>query len=142
LFFHYLLDGTVSEVNSTKPTSKLLQAIDVVRRYMEQYNFGIFDGSIYKKAPEAEFTFVHCSSVKDFVHYIMWNIEVADQIASHVQAIINLLSEKCCRLIKQLTIDYNFIEVLPKGTCFDIEQKKFVERPSNLKGIIIVYVKE
>jgi len=104
---------------------------------MDQYHFGLFDGSVYKKAPGAEFTYVHCSSVKDFLHYIMGNIEVADQIAFHINPLVNLLSEKYCRLIKPLVIDFNFIEVLPKGTCFDIEGKKFVARPSNLKGKLL-----
>lgn len=117
-----------------KPQSKLMLAVDVVRRFMVQFNYGIFDGSIYRKAPDAKFTFVFCASVHDFVHSILGNAEVADMIASHVTQIIGLLSVKASRLIEPLVIDYNYIEVLPFGTCFNIEKKLFETDPKDLKG--------
>jgi len=123
----------------SKPRSKLMIAIDVVKRFMLQFHYGLFDGSIYKKAPEAKFTFVFCSSVSDFIHSILGNAEIADMIAAHVTQIVNLLSVNACRLIKPITIDFNFIEVLPAGTCFNIEEKKFEIDPKNLKGIIVCY---
>ena len=101
---------------------------------MNQFGFGIFDGSIYKKAPDACFTYVHCSSVKDFIHHILGNLEVADQIASYVNPIINLLSQKSCKIIQPISIDYNFIEVQPRGVCFNISRKTFEKDPSDLKG--------
>lgn len=64
----------------------------------------------------------------------MGNPEVANEIILFSSQLINLLSEKSCRLIPQLVIDYNFIEVLPKGWCFNIEQKKFEKNPVDLKG--------
>jgi len=100
-------------VAALKPTTPLMQAIDVLRRYMNQFNFGLFDGSVYKKAPESKFTFVYCSSVHDFIHHIMGNAEVADAISSFAGQIIGLLSVKACRLIRPIVINYNFIEVQP-----------------------------
>ena len=80
-------------------------AVDVVRRFMTQFHYVLFNGSVYKRAPEAKFTYVFCSSVNDFVHSILGNAEIADIIASHVGQIISLLSVNACRLIKPITID-------------------------------------
>lgn len=105
---------------------------------MDQFDYGIFDGSLYMKAPEAKFTYVFCKTVHDFIHSIMGNTEVANVMAHHACQIISLLKVKSCRLIEPIIIDYNFIEVLPRGTCFDIENKSFVKDPKNLKGMQFV----
>ena len=117
-----------------KPKSKLMVAIDVVRRYMQRFQYGLFDGSIYKKAPEAKFTFVYCCSIHDFIHHILGNADVANAVAHFSAQIIGLLKVKTCRLIPPIVIDFNFIEVLPFGTCFDIFKKTFVKNPKTLKG--------
>lgn len=119
---------------ASKPRSKLMMSVDVLRRYMLQFKFGLFDGSVYKKAPEAKFTYVYCSTMHDFLHHILGNAEVADHIAAHVGQLVSLLSVRSCQLIKPITIDYNFIEVLPFGTCYNIEMKRFEENPKDLKG--------
>jgi len=109
-------------------------AIDVIRRYMRRFDYSIYDGSIYKKVPQSKYTSVFCCSISQFLHHILGNSEVADAIAHCIRPIIALLSEKSCRLIQPIIIDYNFIEVLPRGTCFDIEGKTFVKDPENLQG--------
>lgn len=101
---------------------------------MTQNEYGLFDGSVYKKAPQAKFTYVFCSSVHDFVHYLLGCPEIADQIVAQVTPIINLLSVSSCRIIKPLIVDYNFIEVAPYGTCFNISEKCFQVDPPTLKG--------
>ena len=45
----------------------------------------------------------------------------------------NLLSKSACRIIAPLKINLNYIEVQPFGTCFDIENKRFVIDPDVLK---------
>ena len=117
-----------------RPTNKLHQAVDVVRRYMEEMNFGLFDGSVYNKPAHSKYTYVFTSDVHTFIHHILGNAEVANAIISYVSPIINLLSQKSCRLIKPILMDYNFIEVLPMGTCFDIRNKCFELDPVDLKG--------
>ena len=119
---------------SSKPTSKLMQSVDLVRRYMVKFKFGLFDGAVYKKAPEAKFTYIYCSTVNDFLHYIMGNGEVAEIVAPHVAVLTSLLSAKSCRIIHPIIIDYNYIEVLPLGTCFNIMKKTFEVDPLDLKG--------
>ena len=53
-------------------------------------------------------------------------MEVANAVADRTEKISALLSNSSCRLIKPIEIDFNLIEVLPKGTCFHIAGKRFV----------------
>ena len=116
------------------PVSRLMQSISAIRNYMTLNDYALFDGSVYKKAPHAKFTYVFCSSVHDFVHFLLGCPEIADQIVTQVTPIISLLSVSACRIIKPLIIDYNFIEVTPFGTCFNISEKCFQVDPPTLKG--------
>lgn len=54
-------------------------------------------------------------------------------IGMHIPYLEKLLSESSCTLITQLKVDYNYIEVTPYGTCFNIKEKMFEENPA-LKG--------
>ena len=117
-----------------KPSSSFSKAVDVLKRYMDKFNYGLYDGSVYKKAPDAAFTYVHCSDVSDFLHYILGNEEIAESLTLHIPTLVHLLSVKSCRLIQPLVLDYNYIEVQPKFTCFNIRRKEFVQNPSDLKG--------
>ena len=42
---------------------------------------------------------------------------------------MSYLSNRKCSIVKQMQTDHNLIEVLPTGTCFDIEEKRFVCDP-------------
>ena len=117
-----------------KPTSTLCKAVDLVRRIMLETQFGLCDGTVYKKLQEAKYTYIYCSSVKVYLMSLLSNMDVADVLAPIMTQLCNLLSESSCRIITPIQIDYNFIEVLPSGTCFDIEKKKFVVDPKDLVG--------
>ena len=60
VYFVYHLEIEDSVQFSTRPTSKFMPALDVVRRYTNKLNFGFFDGAVSYKAPEVEFIFVYC----------------------------------------------------------------------------------
>ena len=130
------LDGDIIEA-SIKPSSKTMIAVDMVRRFMTRFNFGIYDGCIYRKPKEAKYTYVYCASVHDFIHNILGNPEVADVIAGQVGNLISLLSVPSCRLILPINVDHNFIEVQPFGTCFNIEKKRFELDPPTLEGKLL-----
>ena len=135
LFFHVLALAAADAPSATmRPTGRLMQAVDVLRRFMELFDFALYDGCIYRRPKEAKYTYVFCSSVHDFVHSALGNEEVAEAIATHTSTIISLLSVSTSRLIKPIEIDFNFIEVLPPGTLFDIEMKCFVSDNSRLRG--------
>ena len=100
---------------------------------MKVYLFDILLGRVYKKIPEATYTYIYCTSVKDYLLNLLGNVEVADLIASHVTQLTTLLSEPACRLIKPIEIDYNFIEVEDQYL-FDIAGKCFIKDSGSLKG--------
>ena len=100
---------------------------------MKVYLFDILLGRVYKKIPEATYTYIYCTSVKDYLLNLLGNVEVADLIASHVTQLTTLLSEPACRLIKPIEIDYNFIEV-ENQYLSDIAGKRFIKESGSLKG--------
>ena len=91
-------------------------------------------GDVYKLIPLSTKTYGFLKPVKSYLLNALQNSEVADNIASHVFQISALLSQPSCRIIKPITIDYNFIEVLPKSFFFNIEKKDFEMNPRELKG--------
>ena len=126
---------------SCKPVSKFMQSIDLVRRYMETFKYCIHDGSVFKKVRESKFTYVYFSPVKQFLMRTLGNPEIADQIHAYIPSMTQYLSEKSCRLIQPITIDFNFIECLPAGYCFNITEKKFEKDPDTLEGSPRAFVK-
>ena len=108
---------------------------------MKEIGFALSDGYIYKRAPDAMYTYVFYSTVKDYILSIMSNGEITNGMLPYYRDISNVLSEPACRLIEPIVIDYNFIEVESLGTCFDIENKCIVHLPQNLLGSPREYVK-
>ena len=100
---------------------------------MKVYLFSILLGRVYKKIPEATYTYIYCTSVKDYLLNLLENVEVADLIAPHVTQLTTLLSEPACRLIKPIEIDYNFIEV-EHQYLFGIAGKRSTKESGSLKG--------
>ena len=107
---------------------------------LKVYLFDILLGRVYKKIPEATYTYIYCTSVKDYLLNLLGNVEVADLIASHVTQLTTLLSEPACRLIKPIEIDYNFIEVEDQYL-FDIEGKRFIKESGSRKGSPRVFIR-
>ena len=62
------------------------------------YSFDILLGRVYKKIPEATYTCIYCTSVKDYLLNLLGNIEVVDLIAPHVAQLTTLLSELACNV--------------------------------------------
>lgn len=89
---------------------------------------------MYKKAPEATETYVCFRSVKDYVMHILGDTAIADVVVPCVDKVCKLLSEPSCHIIQQMRIDYDYIEVHPKGWFFNIPEKTFIKDPKNLKG--------
>ena len=83
---------------------------------LKVYLFDILLGCVYKKIPEATYTYFYITSVKDYLLNLLENAEVADLIAPHVTQLATLLSEPACRLIKP------------------IETKRFITKSRTLKG--------
>ena len=80
--------------------------------------------------PEATYTYIYCTSVKDYLLNLLENVEVADLIAPHVRQLTTLPSEPACRLIKPIEIDYKW----NTSTCL-ILQGNIYQRKWITKGI-------
>ena len=102
---------------------------------MIKNRYALYEGSIYKKAPDSAFTYVFCCSVRKFLLRSLSNVEIANALVHYQNQVTTLLSDPSCRLIKPLIIDYNLIEVLPSKTCFHIARKEFVVHKSMRKGV-------
>ena len=64
LFTIFIFSESVGNVRGhIRPTNKLLQPVDVVRRFMDQMGYGLYDGSVYRKPSETKYTYIHCSDV-------------------------------------------------------------------------------
>ena len=96
---------------------------------MERKRYALCSGNIYKKIKESKYTYVWCCTVERFLDYAMEDENVRSSILSVLNSVTQLLQRASCRLIKQLVIDYNFIEVQPYGTCFNIMKKCFEKDP-------------
>lgn len=132
LYFYSYLENETDLPQTYKPTQKVCIAVQLIGRLMKSKGYALYRGEVYKRAPEAKYTYVYCSTVKQFVMASLSNPQIADAVAQHIEQINKLLSDPACKMIKPLVIDYNYIEVLPKGTCFDIAGKKFVKDPKML----------
>ena len=107
---------------------------------MKVYLFDILLRRVYKKIPEATYTYIYCTSVKEYLLNLLGNVEVADLIAPHVTQLSTLLSEPVCRRIKPVEIDYNFIEVEDQYL-FDIAGKPFIKESGSLKRSPPVFIR-
>ena len=105
------------------------------------YLFDILLGRVYKKIPEATYTYIYCISLKDYLLLNLFgNIKVADLIVLHVAQLSKLLSEPASRLIKPTEIDYDFTEV--EHQClFDIAGKRFIKESGSLKGSARAFIR-
>lgn len=117
---------------SARPRSRICQAVDVVRRVMAEENCKLHKGFVYKFIPESTATYTFYKSVKDYIMRIIGNQDVADVICGVTWEVIKHLKEPSCRMISQLKINYNFIEV-NDGMFFNIEKKSF-ESDVDLRG--------
>lgn len=134
-----MLSNFIAVSMPVRPTNRLCQAVDMVRRLMNDNDFGLCNGAVYKKIKDSKYTYVFCCQVSRFLKRILRNGEVANQLAMNLYEVDKLLSDPDCEIIPQMKIDFNYIECL-NGMCFNIMEKKFVDEPQ-LKGTPRAYVK-
>ena len=105
----------------TPATNKICSAVGLIERVMNDLNYRLHDGEVYRKVSQAKFTFVRSSSVNDSVHALLFNPKMAEVVAPQISSVISILSNSGCQIIRQTEFDYNLIEVKPQGCCFNIE---------------------
>ena len=105
VFLQYISDDPSS---LTKPTNKLTQAIDVVRRTMEEQNCGVSDGQVYKKIPSSTKTFLFFKNVKNYLLGLLSNTELANCLAPLISQVCKIHLECLAFFLKALVIDNIF----------------------------------
>ena len=124
---------------TARPTNKLCQAVDLVKRMMESTDVALSNGAVYKKPKICQKTYIYCGSVRKYLMRSLENKQLSNEITPYIQNLVALLSDGDCGLIKQIKIDYDYIECM-NGMYFDILGKRFVKNPP-LKGSPRAYVK-
>ena len=51
----------------TQPSSKVGKAAEFVRKFMSKEGYGVYNGTIRRKAKESVYTYVHKGTVKEFL---------------------------------------------------------------------------
>ena len=132
--FSSVVEPSLQKEVPVKAQGAVCIAADLVARIMKQNGYAMYQGHVYRKLERAKFTYIFCGKVKTYLHAILANMEVANMIAPVWGSLNQLLTDPDCQLIRQIKIDYNFIEVLPRGRCFNIEKKRFEFDPVDLEG--------
>lgn len=97
---------------------------------MVKKGYALCDGMVYKKPPEAKFTYVLCTTVKKFLMKCLKKHKIAELLTTCIEKVNELLSDPACGLIRPITRLFNAVEVLPPGTLFLIAEKRFVRMKS------------
>ena len=63
----------------------------------------------------------------DFVHSLLSNTQLANVLTPMLTPVINILTYKGCKIVRQIDIDYDLVEVKPYGVCFSFSRKTFAE---------------
>ena len=90
--------------------------------------------SFFLQIPRAKYTYLHSCDVETYLMALMKDMAIANTLAPVWKSLAGLMSHPGCQIISQIKIDLNFIEVLPRGRCFNIEKKCFEMDPPNLNG--------
>ncbi len=61
----------------------------------------------------------------EFLHSLLCNTQLANVFTSVLHPVASILSFKGCKIIRQIEIDYDLVEVKPYGVCFSFSKKSF-----------------
>ena len=61
----------------TPATNKICSAVGLIERVMNDLDYRLHVGEVYRKVSQAKFTFVRSSSMNDFVHALLSNLKMA-----------------------------------------------------------------
>ena len=79
---------------------------------MTKTHYGLRKGEIYRKLLETTYTYVYCSSIRNYVVSLMNDIRIADVIGPIYNQVISWMSEPLFKNKNPIEIDYNYIEVI------------------------------
>ena len=66
----YISDSQTASLR-TPATNKICSAVCLIERVMNDLDYRLHNGEVYRKVPQAKFTFVRSSNLNDFVHALI-----------------------------------------------------------------------
>ena len=127
----------VSSINPNKaPRSWAVgQTIDRINNAMKAMNHRLYRGDVYIKHESSVHTFLRFADVDGNLNKPTANASLREEILSNMTSLSKILKHQDCQVIKQLLFDFDLIEVSePKGNCFSISRRAFVDYPSEAYG--------
>ena len=101
--------------------SKICSVIYMLDNYYAKSGLWVVQRTNFQEGQRSKVHVCQMLPVEQFVPAMLSNKKMADLLASQVNQIVSILSNKGCQIIKQLlTIDHNLIEVKPFGTCLKL----------------------
>ena len=111
--------------SSNNDVAKLIKKIE---KCMKICHHALYRSEVYTKPEGASFTFVMMMDVSSYLHKLLANELLRDQLITHFQTVEKILSHPACEIIQQIKFDVNLIEV-SNGYCFSIKSRRFIEPP-------------
>lgn len=111
-----------------QPSSDLFMTIERLNRAMQKFQHILYKGSVYGMPKAARFTYVEMMTVEKYLNKMLASKVMREGIGKHMGNLIKMMSTDACEIFKQMTIDFNLIEV-KDGMFFDIRKRKFIECP-------------
>ena len=109
-------------------TSDLATTIHQIEKVMTICHHAIYRSNVYAKPDEAALTFVRMTDVSSYLHRLLGNETLRDNILRHFAPIEKFLSHPACEIIQQIKFDLDLIEV-SNGYCFSIKSRSFIPCP-------------
>ncbi|KAK3726368.1 hypothetical protein QZH41_006070 [Actinostola sp. cb2023] len=109
-----------------EPSNKLVGIISTVEKVFNCLDCKLYRGDVYCKPRHSAYAYVYYKTLDAFLNYLTANRQLAEDLVGNIPAVSNILASDDCVIIPQLKIDFNLIEVLPTGTCFNIAEKRFL----------------
>lgn len=131
-------DGLLVEIDSTTnvnlrpPCFSAPNAVALtmkkIERVMKLCHHALYRSDIYAKPPNARITYVKMMDAKSYLHKLLTNQTIQEDVLKHFQVLERLLCHPACEMIEQIKFDLDLIEV-SNGYCLAISSKTFIECP-------------
>lgn len=95
---------------------------------MEQMQYALFRGKIYKKKENAKYTYAYKCEVSAFINCLAANEAFKGRLLKNMKRVIDILADPDCEVVRPISVEYNLIEV-NAGRCWSIKERRFIESP-------------
>ena len=116
-----------SETTVSKPLSCPATVLcNDIELMMSRLGYAANRGDIYKKCERARYSYSYLCTMKTFLHSLMGNETFKDRLVQHMSRVLPLLSDPDSRVIQQLKISRDIVEV-NNGWCWSFKERRFLQ---------------